>query len=87
MSQDIAAGAGEERWVPALLSLARELWVLKDRQRIVEERLAARGVLVPAEIEAWQPTPEQQARIDRECRAFVDRLMTEIVPGAAAKVP
>jgi hypothetical protein len=85
MCETSTADARDERWVAALLSLAREVWVLKDRQRIVEERLAARGVLVPAEIEAWQPTPEQQAVLDRECRAFVDRLVQEIVPGAGPK--
>lgn len=85
MSENAAGPSGEERWIPALISLAREVWVLKDRQRVVEERLAAKGVLPAEEIEACQPSPEQQAIIDRECRAFVDRLVAQMVPGPRAE--
>jgi hypothetical protein len=74
------ATTGEERWVPALLTLARELWVLRDRQRVLEELLAARGVVAPGEADAWQPDEARQAAIDAECQAFVQRLAMQIMP-------
>jgi hypothetical protein len=77
-----ATGSTEERWVPALLTMARELWVLKDRQRVLEELLAAKGVVAPGEADAWQPDPGRQAAIDGECQAFVQRLVAEILPRA-----
>ena len=40
----------------ALLVMARELWVVKDRQRVLEALLAEHGVLVPGELPGlWRP--------------------------------
>jgi hypothetical protein len=70
----------EERWVPAMLALARELWVLRDRQRVLEQLLAERGVLPAGAADQWQPDATQQAAIDAECRRFVQSLVAEIGP-------
>jgi hypothetical protein len=58
-----------------MLALARELWVVKDRQRVMEELLAASGHLPAGAIDACEPSADAQAGIDRECRMFVDGLM------------
>jgi hypothetical protein len=69
-------GSGEAApWVPVVLSLARELWVLRDRYRVMEEILTARGQLPPGSIDSHEPSPEAHAAIDRECRAFVEGLI------------
>lgn len=83
VSAAAAAGGGEERWVPALLAMARELWVLRDRQRALEALLAAKGVVAPGETETWQPDEAAQQAIDAECQAFVQRLVAEMMPRAA----
>jgi hypothetical protein len=84
MNGDTRSIQSEERWVLALLSLARELWVVKDRQQLLEAALAARGALPAEELDRHQPGKEEQDRIDLECRAFVERIVAEIMPRKAS---
>jgi hypothetical protein len=72
--------APQPAWTAAFLSMARELWILKDRQRVLEALLAQQGVLAPAAVSDWQPDPALQAELDRECRAFIDRLLADLNP-------
>ncbi len=65
-------------WVPAFLAMARELWVLRDRQRVLETLLAERDVVAARAVDLYQPSPQLQAQIDAECREFIQRLATEI---------
>ncbi len=60
--------------------MARELWVVKDRQRVLETLLAQHGILAPDAVTAWQPDAAIQAELDRECRAYLDRLLTDLNP-------
>ncbi|SDC83790.1 hypothetical protein SAMN05444678_10669 [Sphingomonas sp. YR710] len=50
----------------AVLALARELWVLRDRQIVTEAVLATRGIDIRAEVDRFQPDPALQAGLDRE---------------------
>lgn len=81
---ELGTGGQHERWVPAMLALARELWVMRDRQRVLEQLLAERGVLPAGAADQWQPDDSQQAAIDAECRRFVQSLVAEIDPEGAA---
>lgn len=65
----------------AVLTLAREVWVLRDRQRILEHVLAERGVDVADAIDRYQPGPELQKRLDAERAAFVKELLGALAPG------
>lgn len=58
----------------ALLGMARELWVARDRQRVLEQLLAERGVVAADAIDAYQPPAALQADLDAECRALIERL-------------
>lgn len=58
----------------ALLAMARELWVARDRQRVLEQLLAERGILAADAVDAYQPPAALQAELDAECRALVERL-------------
>lgn len=80
---ELGTGGQHERWVLAMLALARELWVMRDRQRVLEQLLAERGVL-PRVRDQWQPDDSQQAAIDAECRRFVQLLVAEIDPKGVA---
>lgn len=48
----------------AVLALARELWVVADRQLVLEAILAKNGVDAAAEIDAFEPDIAMQARLD-----------------------
>lgn len=58
----------------ALLALARELWVVVDRQIILEAVLARHGIDAAAEVDALEPDPALQAKLD----ARRDRLVGAI---------
>ena len=65
-------------WMPAFLGMARELWVLKDRQRVLEELLASRGIVAAEAAANHQPDAVLQAQLDAECRAYIDRLLADM---------
>ncbi len=46
-----------DRLGQALLSLTRELWVVKDRVRILEAALVEAGTLAPDTVDRLQPDP------------------------------
>lgn len=58
----------------ALLVLARELWVLRDRQIVTELVLAERGIDIAAAVDAYEPDATVQARLDTERDRLVERL-------------
>lgn len=58
----------------ALLVLARELWVVRDRQIVTELILAERGIDVAEAIDAYEPDAAVQARLDAERDRLVELL-------------
>lgn len=64
----------------AVLALARELWVVADRQ-IVTEALLVRHGITAQEIDAFQPDPETEARLDTRRRQIVDNLLVALKAG------
>ncbi|NBC38155.1 hypothetical protein GTZ99_16515 [Novosphingobium sp. FSY-8] len=48
----------------ALLALTKEVWVLTDRMMVMEEVLAQRGIDISAQIDAHQPDPDLQSRLN-----------------------
>ncbi len=71
----------------ALLLLARELWVTKDRQRVLEALLEANGIVGPGAVADHQPDTALAASLEAErqmfARALIDALCPpdEVVPG------
>lgn len=59
----------------AVLALTREVWVTRDRMRILETVLAAHGLDVHDEIDKYQPDATLQAELDAER----DRLLSRVV--------
>ena len=59
----------------AVLTLARELWVTKDRLRILEAALAEAGVTTPAVLDAWQPDETLSDELAAERRRLIDGLL------------
>ncbi|HEY7181509.1 MAG TPA: hypothetical protein VIC84_08815 [Blastocatellia bacterium] len=56
------------------LSLGVEVYTLRDRMRIIEKMLEARGTISRADIEAYNPTPEEEAEIRKDNDEFIARL-------------
>jgi hypothetical protein len=57
-----------------VLSLGREVYVLRDRLRSIEKMLEAKGAISRADIESYKPTPEEEEEIRKEADAFMARL-------------
>lgn len=62
----------------ALMTLAKELWVVKDRQMITEAVLAKRGIDISNEVSLFQPTPELEAKLAAERQGLVKKLMQDM---------
>lgn len=66
----------------AVIGLARELWVLSDRFTIMEKVMAAHGIDLAAEIDAYTPDEGVQAELDAKrthlMRTIVTALQAEI---------
>jgi hypothetical protein len=57
-----------------VLSLGAEVYVLRDRIRIIENMLETKGIISRADIEAYKPTPQEEEEIRKERDAFMARL-------------
>ncbi len=64
----------------AVLVLARELWVVKDRQRVLEALLAEHGVVPPGAVADHQPGPELADALSNERTRYLRALMTALAP-------
>ena len=64
-----------------IVALAAEVYVLRDRQRALEEALEAHGIIRREELEQSAPERTREWRRDRD--AFVARLFEVIEPDSA----
>jgi len=53
----------------ALIELAKEMWVMKDRQLVTEALLKEKGLL--ADLDAYQPGPELNDLLAKERKRFL----------------
>lgn len=60
--------------IAVTLELGAELWVQKERMRVIERLLAERGVVTAEAIEQYVSSPDETARVQAERDAFVGRL-------------
>jgi hypothetical protein len=70
-----------DRMLGAIVELTAQLYVAKDRTRVLEQLLIDKGVLTAEEIEFYSPDPEFEARAtkDREelLKAVISRNFLE----------
>jgi hypothetical protein len=62
------------------LTLAKELWLLRDRQIVLEAMLAEKGITSSELIDAWQPTPAVKERLARERKRFLEEVQSALSP-------
>jgi hypothetical protein len=60
--------------IAVTLELGAELWVQRERMRVVESLLAQKGVVTPELIEQYTASPEEVARAKADRDAFVSRV-------------
>ncbi len=60
--------------IAVTLELGAEVWVLRERQRIMEQLLTTHGKITTELIEQHQPSAEEQARSKAERDEFVNRV-------------
>ncbi|MFI0350817.1 hypothetical protein [Actinomadura sp. 9N407] len=60
----------------ALMEVASEVWVLRDRFAVLEELLDERGSITREDIDAYEPGPDLAERLAAGRRAFLDRLLS-----------
>ncbi|MDP6437045.1 MAG: hypothetical protein QF790_09720 [Gammaproteobacteria bacterium] len=59
----------------ALITLAKELWVTKDRQKILEAALAEAGVMAPDAVDRYQPDEDLNSRLESERAEFIEQVL------------
>jgi len=65
---------GVDELVSICMTLAQELWVVKERLATVEATAAKKGVILGDDIEGYAFTPEQRAIVEDEKKKFIDRV-------------
>jgi hypothetical protein len=63
-----------------LLNTLQEVWVMKDRQIVLERVLEDNGIDVTAAVERLQPDAALSARIDAERKIFLDTVLKPLHP-------
>ena len=59
----------------ALITLAKELWVLKDRQLILEAALADAGIVAKEVVDRYQPDEMLKERLRAERQRLIDTII------------
>ena len=74
-----------DRAVGMIMTLAAELYVVRDRLRCLERTLEKQGQLDPARLDAYEPSAEEQSEIERDRDAFVESLLSHVAGRQASK--
>jgi hypothetical protein len=69
----------------AILEMAKEMWVMKDRQLVTESLLREKNLL--PELDAYQPAPELSGRLAAERDRFLAGLTSILFDDAKAVQP
>jgi len=65
----------------AVMTLTKEIWVLTDRQRVMEAVLAQKGMDISKEIKTFQPDADMQAELKQEGSALIERVLGSLSKG------
>jgi hypothetical protein len=66
----------------ALMEVASEVWVLRDRFCVLEELLDERGSITRADIDAYEPGPDLAGRLATGRQAFLERVLSAMTDPA-----
>jgi hypothetical protein len=74
-----------DRAIAMIMTLAAELYVVKDRLRAMEVLLQQRGLLESGALDHYVPDPAEQSRCEAERTAYVRELMRCVLGEQASK--
>jgi len=75
MSDRVLKVEDVDRVGQALLTLTMEVWVLRDRQRILEAALEKAGVLSAGAIDTYEPSDELKTSLRDERHRLIDSML------------
>jgi hypothetical protein len=84
MTQQVLQDCDIDRLGEALISLTKELWVVKDRQRVLEAALCDAGVLEQTTVDTYQPAPALKGQLEMERKRLIDGLIDVLVAPSSA---
>lgn len=64
-----------DRLGKSLITLAQELWVVKDRQRVLEAALAEQGITSSEVLDSWEPDQALSETLEKDRAALIDSLL------------
>ena len=64
-----------DRLGQALITLTKELWVIKDRVRVLETVLADAGIVTPDAINTFQPDAALQEILDKDRAQLINQVL------------
>jgi hypothetical protein len=64
-----------DRLGQALITLTKELWVVKDRVRVLETVLADAGVVTPDAVDTFQPDEALQEILDKDRAQLIEQVL------------
>jgi len=76
---------GAERVLNVVLALTTELAVLRERLDTLERLAAERGLVVPTDLEAYEPSPEVRQQREAWRRDYVERVLRVLSDEAAGQ--
>jgi hypothetical protein len=62
----------------ALIELTKELWIVKDRQRVLEAALVDAGLLGNDAVDAYQPDAKLETKLKAERQKLVDGVINSL---------
>jgi hypothetical protein len=71
-----------DRLGQALLTLTKELWVTKDRLRVLEAALVETGTLVPEAVDTFQPDEQLATTLETERAQLINQLLETLTPNS-----
>ncbi|TDJ42614.1 MAG: hypothetical protein E2O50_06025 [Gammaproteobacteria bacterium] len=69
-----------DRLGQALITLTKELWVVKDRVRVLEATLTDAGVMVPGAVDQFQPDTELGAALSADRAQLIEQVLGALAP-------
>lgn len=71
-----------DKLTQAFFHVASELWVLRDRQAVLEGLLADAGVIAPAAVQSHRPEGASAEALAAEREAFIATMLAYLAPDA-----
>ncbi|MGZ5925288.1 MAG: hypothetical protein ACXWLJ_01325 [Rhizomicrobium sp.] len=69
-----------DKLTQALFQVACELWVIRDRQALLEQVLAEKGIDAVALIDSYRPDAALAARLTAQREAFIANILSYLAP-------